>query len=72
VIPPRVGVPLAAFIFGSLAEAARRRGKPPQREFAGRWAALRGDFRIILRLDDDTNTMYVLKMAHRSDAYRRA
>jgi mRNA-degrading endonuclease RelE of RelBE toxin-antitoxin system len=70
VIPPRVGEPLVAFIFGSLAEAPRRRGKPLQRELAGRWAARRGDFRIIYRLDDDTNTMYVLMIAHRSDVYR--
>jgi len=70
VIPPRVSEPLVAFIFGSLAKAPRRRGKPLQRELAGRWAARRGDFRIIYRLDDDTNTMYVLKIAHRSDIYR--
>lgn len=69
-VPPRIVEPLVAFIFGSLAEAPRRRGKPLQRELAGRWAARRGDFRIIYRLDDDSKTTYVLMIAHRSDAYR--
>ena len=69
-IPPRVIEPLVAFVFGSLSEEPRRRGKPLQGELAGRWAARRGDYRIIYRLDDDTKTMYVLKIARRGDAYR--
>ncbi|WP_408662049.1 type II toxin-antitoxin system RelE family toxin [Jatrophihabitans sp.] len=36
----------------------------------GRWAARRGDFRVIYRLDDDAKTMYVLKIARRGDVYR--
>jgi len=68
--PPRVADPLVAFIFGSLAAAPRRRGKPLQRELVGRWSARRGDYRIIYSLDDDTKTMYVLKIAHRSVVYR--
>lgn len=69
-VPPRVAEPLVAFIFGSLAAAPRRRGKPLHHELAGHWGAHRGDFRIIYRLDDDTKTMYVLKIAQRSDVYR--
>ena len=69
-VPPRVAEPLVAFIFGSLASDPRRRGKPLQRELAGRWAARRGDYRIVYRLDDDTTTMYVLKIAHRAQVYR--
>ena len=71
-VPPRVAEPLVAFVFGSLAESPRRRGKPLQRELTDRWAARRGDYRIIYRLDDDTKTMYVLEIAHRSEVYRRA
>jgi mRNA interferase RelE/StbE len=69
-VPPRVAEPLVAFIFGSLAADPRRRGKPLQRELEGRWAARRGEFRIVYRLDDDAKTMYVLMIAHRADAYR--
>lgn len=70
-IPPRIVEPLVAFIFGSLAAEPRRRGKPLQRELAGRWAARRGDYRILYRLDDDTKSMYILQIAHRGHAYRR-
>lgn len=61
---------MVAFIFGSLASNPRRRGKPLQRELAGRWSARRGDYRIVYRLDEDTKTMYVLKIGHRADVYR--
>jgi mRNA interferase RelE/StbE len=69
-VPPRVAEPLVAFIFGSLAEQPKRRGKPLQGELAGRWAARRGDYRIVYRLDDDAKAMYVLKIARRADVYR--
>ncbi|MDQ6838498.1 MAG: type II toxin-antitoxin system RelE/ParE family toxin [Actinomycetota bacterium] len=69
-VPPRVAEPLVAFIFGSLAGEPRRRGKPLQRELEGRWAARRGDYRIVYRLDEDTKIMYVLKIGHRADVYR--
>ncbi len=59
-----------AFIFGSLAGDPRRPGKPLQRELEGRWAARRGDYRIVYRLDEETKTMIVLKIGHRSDVYR--
>jgi mRNA interferase RelE/StbE len=69
-VPPRVAEPLVAFIFGSLASDPRRRGKPLQRELAGRWAARRGDYRIVYRLDEDSMTMYVLKIGHRAEVCR--
>lgn len=70
-VPPRVAEPLVAFIFGGLASNPRRRGKPLQRELAGRWSARRGEFRIVYRLEEQSRTMYVLKIGHRSDIYRR-
>lgn len=69
-VPTRVAEPLVAFIFGSLASNPRRRGKPLQRELEGRWAARRGDYRIVYRLDEDTKTMYILKIGHRAQVYR--
>lgn len=69
-VSPRVAEPLVAFLFGSLAADPQRRGRPLQRELEGRWAARRGDYRVIYRLDEDTKTMYVLRIAHRSDVYR--
>lgn len=69
-VPPRVAEPLVAFIFGSLADDPRRRGKPLKRELDGRWASRRGDYRILFRLDEATKTMCVLKIGRRSDVYR--
>jgi mRNA-degrading endonuclease RelE of RelBE toxin-antitoxin system len=69
-LAPRVVDPLVAFIFGSLAENPKRRGKPLQRELAGNWGARRGDYRIVYRLDDDTKTLHVLLIDHRADVYR--
>ena len=69
-VPPRVAEPLVAFVFGSLAEQPRRRGKPLRGELAGYWAARRGEYRIVYRLDEDTKTMYVTKIARRADVYR--
>lgn len=68
-VPPRISEPLVAFIFGGLAANPRRRGRPLQRELEGRWSARRGDYRVY-RLDDDTRTMYVLKIGRRSQVYR--
>jgi mRNA interferase RelE/StbE len=68
-VPPRVVEPLVAFIFGGLAGDPRRRGKPLQRELFGYWSARRGEYRVVYRLDDETNTMYVLKIGHRSRIY---
>jgi mRNA interferase RelE/StbE len=59
-----------AFIFGGLADEPRRRGKPLQRELEGAWSARRGDFRVVYRLDDETKTMYVLKIGTRAEIYR--
>jgi mRNA interferase RelE/StbE len=70
-VPPRIAEPLVEFIFGGLVAEPRRRGKPLRRELEGCWAARRGDYRVVYRLDEDTKTMYVLKIGHRSQVYRR-
>ena len=68
-VPPRVAEPLVAFVFGGLADEPKRRGKPLQRELDGRWSARRGDYRIVYRLEEETKTMYVLKIGHRGRMY---
>ena len=68
-VPPRIVQPLVEFIFGGLASDPRRRGKPLRRELEGRWAARRGDYRVLYRLDDTTKTMHILKIGHRAKVY---
>ncbi|MGH3655439.1 MAG: type II toxin-antitoxin system RelE family toxin [Micromonosporaceae bacterium] len=70
-LPPRVAEALVAFIFEGLAANPRLRGKPLERDLEGLWSARRGDYRILYRLDDDTKTVHVIRIAHRADAYRR-
>lgn len=70
-VPPRIAEPLIAFIFEGLASDPRRRGKPLQRELSGYWSARRGEYRVVYRLDDETTTMYILKIGHRSHIYHR-
>ena len=69
-IPPRIVEPLVSFIFGGLAENPLRRGKPLQRELEGKWAARRGEFRILYEIDEGAHLMTILKVAHRAHAYR--
>lgn len=69
-LPPRVTEPLVAFIFGSLAEAPKTRGRPLRNELAGYWSARRGDYRIIYTIDDDQVLIYVIDVARRAHPYR--
>ncbi|BBH15715.1 toxin RelG [Nocardioides baekrokdamisoli] len=69
-LPPRIAEPLVAFIFGSLADAPRRRGKPLQDDFAGLWSARRGDYRVIYRIHEQDVVLLVVKLAHRAEAHR--
>jgi mRNA-degrading endonuclease RelE of RelBE toxin-antitoxin system len=41
-----------------------------QRELAGTWSARRGNYRIIYEIDNDENTILVLRIDHRADVYR--
>ncbi len=69
-VPPRVTSAVAEFAFGDLAAHPRRVGKPLQRELLGLWAARRGSYRFIYRVDDDASTVVVQRVAHRGHAYR--
>lgn len=69
-LPPRVAEPLVAFIFGSLTEAPRRRGKPLRDELEGYWSSRRGDYRVIYRIDDEELVILVIRVAGRSSVYR--
>ena len=68
--PPKIGEALLAFIFGGLSANPRRRGKPLERKLEGLWSARCGDYRVTYRLDDDSTTPYVLRIAHHSRVYR--
>jgi mRNA-degrading endonuclease RelE of RelBE toxin-antitoxin system len=66
-----VAAAIVKFMVGPLTEAPTVVGKPLQRELSGYWSARRGSYRVIYRLDDDQHQIVVVRIEHRSDAYRR-
>ena len=73
--PPR-GLPLAVaaavteFLTGPLLDNPRRVGKPLTRELAGYRSARRGAYRVVYRIDESEQIVYVVRIDHRADVYR--
>lgn len=70
-LPPRVVAAVVEFAFGDLARAPRRVGKPLRRELTGTFSARRGPYRVLYRVDDDQRVVWILRVDHRADVYRR-
>ncbi len=69
---PEKAVPaVVEFMTGPLLREPRRVGKRLTREPSGYWAARRGPYRILYRIDDDTSVVEVVRIDHRSRVYRR-
>ncbi|MGH3990152.1 MAG: type II toxin-antitoxin system RelE family toxin [Pseudonocardiaceae bacterium] len=45
-------------------------GAPLRKPFEGYWRARRGQYRVRYTIDDSTQTVQVLDISHRRDAYR--
>lgn len=71
-LPERVAAAIVEFMVGPLIEEPRRVGKPLQRELEGYWSARRGAYRLVSRIDDEANTVRVVRVDHRADVYRPA
>jgi mRNA interferase RelE/StbE len=69
-LPERIAAAVVEFMLGPLLENPRRVGHPLQRELNGLWSARRGAYRIVYELDDQRNTVTVLRIDHRADVYR--
>lgn len=69
-LPPRILGAVIEFAFGDLAREPRRVGKPLGRELAGQYSARRGPYRLLYRIDDQTNTIWVHRVDHRANVYR--
>jgi mRNA interferase RelE/StbE len=70
-LPPRVLAAVVEFAFGDLSREPKRVGKPLHRELAGMFSARRGPYRLLYRIDDDNETVSILRVDHRADVYRR-
>lgn len=70
-LPPRILTAVIEFAFGDLAREPRRVGKPLGGELAGQYSARRGPYRLIYRIDDSAEIIWVHRVDHRANVYRR-
>ncbi|MGH9113006.1 MAG: type II toxin-antitoxin system RelE family toxin [Acidimicrobiales bacterium] len=69
-LPSRVAAAVVEFMVGPLLEDTHRVGKPLQRELTGDRSARRGAYRIVYRIESDSSRVRVVRIEHRSQAYR--
>jgi mRNA-degrading endonuclease RelE of RelBE toxin-antitoxin system len=69
-LPEAVAAACVEFIFGPLADDPHRVGAPLRKPFEGQWRARRGEYRVRYRIDDHEESVFVLDVDHRRDAYR--
>jgi mRNA interferase RelE/StbE len=69
-VPPRIVPAIIEFVFGDLAAAPQRVGKPLERELSGSFSARRGPYRVLCRIDEEAKLVTLLRIAHRADVYR--
>jgi mRNA interferase RelE/StbE len=70
-LPESVAAAVIDLITGPLLASPQRVGKPLRHELEGIWSARRGTFRILYRIDAANREVVVLRIEHRSSAYRR-
>jgi mRNA interferase RelE/StbE len=63
-------VAVVEFITAVLPANPNRLSKPLTGEFAALRSARRGDYRVLIQVDDIARTVLVLRIAHRAEAYR--
>ncbi|AKE87982.1 type II toxin-antitoxin system RelE family toxin [Rhodococcus aetherivorans] len=69
-LPGRIVHAVVEFISGPLAENPHRLSTPLRNDLAGLRSARRGDYRILLRVDDDHRTILIVDIDHRAHIYR--
>jgi mRNA interferase RelE/StbE len=69
-LPPKVAGAVVEFITAVLPANPLRLSKPLTGEFAALRSARRGDYRVLIQVDDTAGTVLILRIAHRAEAYR--
>ena len=67
---PGVAAAVIEFLTGALVDNPRRVGKPLRGDLAGIHSARRGTYRVLYRINDESREVIVVRIDHRSDAYR--
>lgn len=68
-LPESVAAAALEFVTGPLLTNPRRVGKPLRAPLDGKWSARRGQYRVIYEIDEESEVVTVLVVAHRRDAY---
>jgi mRNA interferase RelE/StbE len=69
-LPSRVALAVLVYVDERLAENPHRLSKPLAGELHGNRTARNGDYRILLRVDDDPQIIWILRVDHRAHVYR--
>ena len=69
-LPATIAGAVLAYVEGRLAGDPRRLGKPLDGDPAGLFTARNGDYRILLRVDDDPAVIWIIHVDHRAHLYR--
>ena len=69
-LPEQVAAAIIEFLTGSLIDAPRTVGKPLVGQLCGVWSARRGAYRVLYRIDEPRQTVLVIRIDYRRDAYR--
>ncbi|MCZ2804894.1 type II toxin-antitoxin system RelE/ParE family toxin [Modestobacter sp. VKM Ac-2983] len=69
-LPARVAPAVVEFLTAVLPENPLRLSKPLTGEFEGLRSARRGDYRVLIEVDEGAGTVLVVRVAHRAEAYR--
>ncbi len=69
-LPGKVATAVVEFLTVVLPENPMRLSKPLTGELTGLRSARRGDYRVLIDVDEVDRQILVVRIAHRSDAYR--
>jgi mRNA interferase RelE/StbE len=69
-LPEAVASAVIEFITGDLIDKPKRVGRELRNELAGIYSARRGTYRVLYRIDEEQRQVTVLRVEHRSSAYR--
>lgn len=69
-LPEKVATACIEFVYSRLADNPYRAGKPLRFELEGIFGARRGDYRVLYTISDKEESVTVVAVQHRADAYR--
>jgi mRNA-degrading endonuclease RelE of RelBE toxin-antitoxin system len=69
-LPEAVAVAVIEFLTGALVDNPHRVGKRLRGDLSGIYSARRGTYRVLYRINEERGEVVVLRIDHRSEAYR--